>query len=241
MSIQRPKTITAQVIEILGQRLRDGVYPPHSRIPSESELAEDLQVSRTTVRNALAKFAADGLLIRKQGDGTYVSSQASRIDQRYGGQWDFARVIEGNGFKPSIQMLDRQQRVATESEVELLKIQAGQPVWLVDRLFYADDFPAIHVTNVLPTAYFHDKHATPDGNLHIHDLLDSVCGQIVAYATTDIQAVKWAELPRVFKQGRNERPMLKLTEVFYNRDNQALALGISFYDDARLQLQLIRS
>ncbi len=241
MSIQRPKTITAQVTEILGQRIRDGVYPANSRIPSESELAEDLQVSRTTVRNALAKFAADGLLIRKQGDGTYVSSQASGIDQRYGGQWDFSRVIEGNGFKPSIQMLDRQQRTATADEAEQLNIEAGQPLWTVDRLFYADDFPAIYVTNILPIAYFHNKQAIPDGTLHIHDLLDSVCGQTVGYATTDIEAVQWSDIPRVFKQDRRERPMLKLTEVFYNRDNLPLALGISFYDDARLRLRLIRS
>ena len=241
MPIQRPKTITAQVTEILGQRLRDGVYPPGSRIPSESELAEDLQVSRTTVRNALAKFAADGLLIRKQGDGTYVSARALEIDQRYGGQWDFARVIEGNNYKPSIQMLDRQQRQLIEEEANLLAIPADSPAWVVDRLFYADDIPAIYVTNVIPITYFHNKQAVPDGNLHIHDLIDSMCGQTVAYATTDIEAISWATVPDVFKRNGQERPMLKLTEGFYNRDNVALALGISFYDDSVLRLRLIRS
>ena len=241
MPIQRPTTITAQVTEILGQRLRDGVYPPGSRIPSESELAADLQVSRTTVRNALAKFAADGLLIRKQGDGTYVSARALEIDQRYGGQWDFARVIEGNGFNPSIHMVDRHQRPIGEDELGSFGLAKKQIVWQVDRLFYANENPAIFVTNVVPLTYFHNKQQIPDGRLHIHDLLDSVCGQTVAYATTDIEAVTWQQIPQVFKKGRDERPMLKLTEVFYNRDNLPLALGTSFYDDSILRLRLIRS
>lgn len=241
MSIQRPKTITSQVTEILSQRLRDGVYPPKSRLPSESELAADLNVSRTTVRNALAKFAADGLVIRKQGDGTYVSARAQEIDQPYGGEWDFARVIEGNGFKPSIKMLDRQRRTMHTLEAETFSMPVDEAVWAVERLFYADDIPAIHVTNMIPLAYFKDPQEIPDGRMHIHDLLGTFCGKLVAYATTDIGAASWGEIPDMFQLGRVERPMLKLTEVFYNHDNLPLALGISFYDDSLLRLRLIRS
>ena len=210
-------------------------------MPSESELAKDLKVSRTTVRNALAKFAAEGLVMRKQGDGTYVSARIREIDQPYGGQWDFARVIEGNGFNPSIKMLDRQKRTIKRLESKKFALFEHEMVWSVDRLFYADDQPAIYVTNVIPLTFFRDKEEVPNGRLHIHDLLREVCGQLVAYATTDIEAVSWEEIPPLFKEGRVERPMLKLKEVFYNRDNVPLALGTSFYDDSILRLRLIRS
>ncbi len=241
MTIQRPKTITTQVVEIIGQRLRDGVYPAGSRIPSESELAQDLQVSRTTVRNAMAKFAADGLLIRKQGDGTYVSARAQEIDTRYGGQWDFSRVIEGNGFTPSIKMLKCVKQLSSSAEAKILSISTDAPLWLIDRIFYADHHAAIYVTNMIPAALFRDQAVTPDGNMHIHDLLQNYCAQTVAYATTDIEAVAWENLPPLFQDGRAKRPLLRLTETFFNRDNMPLALGISFYDDSLLRLRLIRT
>ena len=49
-----------------------GIYAVHSRIPSEAELGETYQVSRVTVRKALAELTREGLLRRMQGKGTYV-------------------------------------------------------------------------------------------------------------------------------------------------------------------------
>lgn len=241
MPIQRPKTIVDQVSDILSQRIQEKFYPPGSRIPSETELADDLKVSRTTVRTALAKFAAEGLLVRKQGDGTYVSEQAGEFDQRYGGQWDFSRVIESNGYTHSITMVDRKQRPATAAEAHNLSMSAGESVWTIDRIFFADDKPAIYVTNIVPVHHIIKDKCVPDGDIHIHQLLESYCNETVAYAMTDIEASLWDKIPSKFSAPPAKRPLLKLNETFYNRDNIPLALGISFYDDSILRLRLIRS
>jgi len=241
MSIQRPKTIVEQVSDIIGKRIQDKVYPPGSRIPSETELAEDLRVSRTTVRTALAKYAAEGLLVRKQGDGTYVSPQASDFERRYGGQWDFSRVIESNGYTPSIMMVERELRPATAEEAQALSIPAAESVWAIDRIFLADDKPAIYVTNVVPVRHIRNTSDIPDGYIHIHHLLERYCDETVAYAMTDIEASAWQMIPPKFKAPSLSKPLLKLSEIFFNRDNLALALGASFYDDSVLRLRLIRS
>ena len=241
MPIQRPKTIVDQVSEIIGQRIQNQIYAPGSRIPSETELAEDLKVSRTTVRTALAKFAAEGLLIRKQGDGTYVSEQAVEFERRYGGQWDFSRVIEGNGYIPSITMVAREKRPVTAVEGEKLSITVGEDVWDIGRIFFADDKPAIYVTNIVPLRLIQNEGAVPNGEIHIHQLLEHYCNETVAYAMTDIEAALWEEIPTQFQAPPANRPLLKLQEVFYNKDNKALALGTSYYDDSLLRLRLIRS
>jgi GntR family transcriptional regulator len=241
MPIQRPKTIVEQVSDILGQRIQDQLYMPGSRIPSETELAEDLQVSRTTIRTALAKFAAEGLLVRKQGAGTYVSERAGDFDSRYGGQWDFSRVIESNGYTSSITMVSREMREATVEEANRLSILGGESVWAIDRVFFADEKPAIYVTNIVPTCHIKREGNIPEGYIHIHRLLEIYCSETVAYAMTDIEAALWKDIPEKFKAPLAERPLLKLHEIFYNRDNKALALGTSFYDDSILRLRLIRS
>ncbi len=73
MHIERRLPITSQVNAILLERIRTQEYAPGSRLPSESELAGELGVSRASVRSALGRMAGEGLLIRKQGDGTYVN------------------------------------------------------------------------------------------------------------------------------------------------------------------------
>ena len=62
-----------QVREQLVQRLASGLWQPGSALPSEQQLAAELQVSQGTVRKALDEMSADNLLVRRQGRGTYVA------------------------------------------------------------------------------------------------------------------------------------------------------------------------
>src|SRR5580704_8078982 len=67
------RPLYAQVREVLVRRLVDGVWAPGEGLPSEMELAAELDVSQGTVRKALDTMAADKLLVRHQGRGTFVS------------------------------------------------------------------------------------------------------------------------------------------------------------------------
>src|SRR5512134_362048 len=99
MPLIQSKSIADQVEEILRERIRDATYLSGSRIPSESDLAEELGVSRATIRTVLAKLAVNGLILRKQGDGTYVNARAKEVSAHLGNLWDFVYLIESNGFK----------------------------------------------------------------------------------------------------------------------------------------------
>src|SRR3954449_5070932 len=62
-----------QVRDTLVRRIADGVWRPGQLLPSEPELAVDLGVSQGTVRKALDEMAAENLVIRRQGRGTFVA------------------------------------------------------------------------------------------------------------------------------------------------------------------------
>src|SRR5690242_16245172 len=62
-----------QIEEELTERIHAGILHPGERIPPERELAEQMQVSRMTVRQALGRLADRGLLVREQGRGTFVA------------------------------------------------------------------------------------------------------------------------------------------------------------------------
>lgn len=62
-----------RIKELLRSAILDGTYPPHSRMPSESELGRRFNVSRITVRHALGDLQKEGLIFSLHGKGTFVS------------------------------------------------------------------------------------------------------------------------------------------------------------------------
>nr|WP_309503818.1 FadR/GntR family transcriptional regulator [uncultured Roseovarius sp.] len=69
----RRKTLTAIVAEDLSKRVFDGSLKPGEQLPTETELCEQFEVSRTVVREAVAQLRSDGILVSRQGRGMFVS------------------------------------------------------------------------------------------------------------------------------------------------------------------------
>ncbi len=67
-----------RVLISLRRKLADGAYPPNSRLPTEKELCDEFEASRTTIRRAVARLAADGLVKVVQGSGTYALPRPKR-------------------------------------------------------------------------------------------------------------------------------------------------------------------
>lgn len=67
--------MTEHAIEEISRAVSTGVWPVGERIPSEAQLAQDLGVGRTSVREAIRALAHSGLLAVKHGDGTYVNAK----------------------------------------------------------------------------------------------------------------------------------------------------------------------
>lgn len=68
------KKVSELVAEQLEKQIIEGALPAGAKLASERDLAEEYGVSRPSVRDAIKKLEAKGLVIRKQGDGTFVSS-----------------------------------------------------------------------------------------------------------------------------------------------------------------------
>src|SRR5215217_2785696 len=83
----RPRLRSVSVQDELKQRIDRGELAAGARLPSEPELAAELQVSRATLREALRAMELDGLLRRRQGSGTFVAEHprmATSLDVNFG-------------------------------------------------------------------------------------------------------------------------------------------------------------
>lgn len=241
MTIQRALPLADQVTAELRARIRDRRYPPGSRLPSESELAKELGVSRTTIRTVLSRFASEGLILRKQGDGTYINERLDEVDTHYGGLWDFSRLIEASGYAPSIRTISLEQRLASAEERERLALDADTSVVVLERLFSADGRPAIYTINVIPGALLQVDPSALNGQRPIHDILQTCCNERIAYVTSTIEAATVDKSIAKRFGGQNINPILLLNETFYNDRHSPIFLGTSFYNFRVVKLNLVRA
>jgi len=83
---RRPRTLALELVERLGDRIRDGRLAKGDKLPTETALMGEFGVSRTVVREAISKLQASGLVSTRHGIGTFVvglgDSAAFRIDPK---------------------------------------------------------------------------------------------------------------------------------------------------------------
>jgi len=116
-------------------------------LPPERDLAEQLSVSRITVRKAVDGLVEEGLLVRRQGSGTFV---CARVEKNFSKLTSFSEDMRARGRKPRSVWLNRAAGTVTPEEALTLRSSPGTPVYRFHRIRYADDAPmALEYATVL--------------------------------------------------------------------------------------------
>ncbi|MDR6759093.1 DNA-binding FadR family transcriptional regulator [Mycoplana sp. BE70] len=110
--IVRPVRLSDQVIESLRNDIESGRSAPGSRLPTEKELTESFNVSRTVIREAISRLQTDGLVLAKQGSGIYVADPTEVARS-------FRLGVEDSEQKTSIREI-YELRIGVESEAAAL-------------------------------------------------------------------------------------------------------------------------
>ncbi|MFI6797519.1 GntR family transcriptional regulator [Streptosporangium canum] len=125
-------TLYRRLADELRAGIADGTYPPGSRLPSESELAERHGASRGTVRQAFTVLAADGLISSRKGTRRLVLGPALR--QSFSQLHSFSRWAASIGETPGVRMVELVRREPTDQEAERLELSAGTRIYHLTRV-----------------------------------------------------------------------------------------------------------
>ncbi len=243
MIIERPLSIVEQVNQIIRQRIRDGIYPPGGRMPSEGDLAAEMGISRSTLRTAMASLVSEGLVLRRQGEGTFVNRHGFEMRTQIQNFWSFTRLIEESGFSPEVRSVMVTFRAGSEKEICDLEIQdPGQArMFVFQRLFLAESRPVIFSTNVIPAAFLVKDPGEYRPQSSLNDFLHAYTDQEIAYSTSDVTAVLPPNEVALALQIDPCIPILQLHDVFFNRAGQPVAAGINYYNEKILGMRLVRT
>ncbi len=241
--MKRAKPIIDQVVEILMGDIRSGKYDQNRRLPSEQKLANQLGVSRTTIRTALSKLEGEGLVTRRQGDGTFVNHHAMDESIRLGGKWEFNYMIESSGRKLRVECLDLKFKEIKEDQESSLELGPDRVVIVLERLFYGDDQPLIHSTNTFPYALYNSSKPVEglDHTLPLHVLLERYFDEQISYSVSDIKAVLSQPNHQETLQIEPGTPIFEFQDVFYNAQEVPLMTGHNYLNDKIFRLKVAQS
>ncbi len=119
--------------EILGMLDELGVG---DALPSERRLAQDLKVSRPTLRAAIDELVREGLLLRRHGSGTYVAEPKIALPLT---MTSFSEDMARRGMRPSSRVVSFEVQSAGAKLGQRLQISPVDEVWVITRLRLADD------------------------------------------------------------------------------------------------------
>lgn len=140
-----------QIKTLILQSLQAGEWKPGEMIPSEMELAARYKVSQGTVRKAIDELAAENLVARRQGKGTFVTTHYEE-----GVQFRFLRLMpeQGEQHYPSSRVLECKRLRAPAEIARLLDLKPGDSVVQIRRVLFFSGEPTVFEEIWLPGSSF---------------------------------------------------------------------------------------
>ena len=206
-----------QLMQRLAEDIERGTYPVGSKIPPGHQLEELYNVSRVTVRRALSELTAEGLLERKQGKGTFVSTP--RISQDLKSIHSFHDACKQNGFQSGTIVVHVREVESEASDVEELNLRNGDKILETLRIRTADGIPVVLEKNHFSMAYSYLENENLSGSLY--NILRDY-GVEPKQATHDISMTFASESQAKLLDVEPGAPLMRLHEVVYDQKGRPL-------------------
>jgi GntR family transcriptional regulator len=235
------ESVSDSVYRRLTDSIRRGVYPPGARLPGERALAEQLQVSRSTLRIALERLESETLLSRSAQRGWFVPRPT--VGEPPSTLQSFSEMARLRGLRPTAEVLEKAVRTATLDEAAKLGIAPGAAVLTIVRLRGMEGTPVCVDSNVLALAAVEPLVDADLTDQSLYDCLERLCGIVIERSAYSVQAdAASAELAPLLDIAPGS-PVLIGREVAYTPEGRPVLLGVNTYrgDAYRFEADLYRA
>jgi GntR family transcriptional regulator len=234
------KTVTSIWNELLYD-MRFGCYKDADKLPPETELAAELGISRTQLRDGLAILEQSGFITRRRRIGTVINRHVTDVRTRIDLEVEFIDMIEQAGYKPHVIHLGVNTVTDNEKVASKLRIALHSPVLSVARLITADDRPAIYCVDYIPYERIKDYNYTlEDLEPPIFYFIEQYCHTSIYMDLTEVSPFTANKEISDLLQVPVGAPVLHLDEVAYNINDEIILYSDEYYADGILNHVVLR-
>jgi GntR family transcriptional regulator len=230
--------ISDEVAAWLSEAIISGRFAPGKRLPSVTQLAQELGVGRSSVREALRHHQALGLIEVQQGKGTFVA--AAKPIRLGSSLRSFSEAIRERGMEPGAVVLRREVIVPAETVRTELGLAEDELVNLLQRLRLADGEPLALENSYTLHSLFPDLLAEQWSlSSSLYQILAEKYGISLSYARQTCTAILINEEQSHLLQVKVGSPALEMRTVAYTSDNRAIEYARSVYRGDRYEYTVL--
>lgn len=227
-----------QLMEELETSIRNGVYKPGDKIMTEAEIAKEYGVSLITVRKAVGSLMEKGLVVRKQGKGTFVTKP--KYSRNMKKLQSFTEMCEQMGVKPGAQVLENRLIMADKKVADRLGIEPGSNVVYISRLRLADGEPVQVEKSYFPLKYaFLLEEDLNNGSMF--ECLKEKAGAKVASSEKMIELCRATAEEAALMDVKKGDYLLFVKSTAYDENGEPMYAGIQLINGDRFSLYVYES
>ncbi|QWT45849.1 GntR family transcriptional regulator [Azospira inquinata] len=217
-----------QIKDLMVRSLELGEWGPGDAIPSESELAARFSVSQGTVRKAIDEMAAENLLVRRQGKGTFVSTHN---DPRSLFRFLRLQPNEGEIDQSISEPVECWRAKAGQDVSRVLGLAVGTPITILRRLLSFDGEPALVDEIYLPSDLFPDLSldVLQHNDMSLYRLYENRYGVRMIRAEERIRAIAADKVNGELLKVPEGSPLLLVERVAFTYGNKPVEWRRGFY------------
>jgi len=222
-----------QIAESLLERIMSGELAPEERLPSERELSKSLNVSRMTLRAALRELGDKGLLVRRPGDGTYISKP--KIERQAGKLVPFTESMRHRGYQTGAKIITLEERLAEVSVASQLKIAVSMPVYYIQRLRFINREPVMLEKFSVPVNRFPNLDTYNLETRSFYSIAESEYGITIHQAQQSLEAVSATEFEAELLAVEPGVPLMLERRLAFDPDSRPVEYGQDLYRGDRFR------
>ncbi|KQL52938.1 GntR family transcriptional regulator [Heyndrickxia shackletonii] len=202
-----------QLMDIIQGKIERGELKENDRLPSERELCEMYQVSRTTVRQTMQELEKEGFIYKEHGKGSFVAPKV--INQSLVKFYSFTEEMKKVGKIPSSVVVDFQLVPCDAKAAKVLNIPVEDHVYKIIRLRLADDEPMMYETSYLPLVRFPNLRKEDLENIPMYNLFREKYNVVITKANESFKAVMATKEEAAKLKIDTKEPSLLIRRVTY--------------------------
>ena len=222
-----------QIADSLLDQIESGELAPGTRLPPERTLSELLDVNRLTLRRALGRLEALGLIIRQHGKGNFVAEP--KIERQTGRLVSFTHGMERRGLAPGAKVITFEQRPVKAAIARRMKMPVLTPTYYIRRLRSINQEPVMLEVFWMPAHYFPDLERHDLTNHSTYEIMEAEYGVSMIKARRTFEPVVATEYEAELLGIEAGDPLMLVRRVGFDQKERCVEYGKDLYRGDRFR------
>lgn len=231
------------VVREITSRIQEREYGPGDRLPSEPDLAEEFNVSRTTLREALSNLEHQGLIARRHGIGSFVIGFDEGIGAGLERMESLTETIRRAGYSAEDRVISIKSVEITREMAAAMGDVPGAPAYEVRSLRFSDGVPVILTIDTLRGDIMQERESVLDSRRRHESLLSflqQALGIKPCYSLMNLSAVRALGEVAALLEVAEDHPLIRLEGSVRDREGKVIYYSENLFRSDKYRFRLVR-